>query len=309
MNKCEKGKAIIRVFPRRTKWTPDDDLVFVGEPDLFRPINRNIPVKISVTFTWDIQEGERLLRSWSRFYTDVQLGGPAFNDPGSEFIPGLFIKKGVTITSRGCNKKCAWCSVPVREKTTREIEIKDGWIVQDNNILACSEKHLWKVFEMLRKQPYPAQFKGGLDTTLIKKEHRKLFDRIRVSELWFACDSDIAFPPLLKASEIFKDYPRNKKYCYALIGFGGETLLSAEKRLRNIYLLGFMPFAQLYQSDDKIKYTKEWLKLQREWQRPAIFKTIMKEEKEGEDNRGTETRNPKPETGQNCPPQTVHAGI
>ena len=276
---------MIRVFPRRTKWTPDDELSFVGPPLLFRPCDRKIPVRISVTFTWDIEEGKRLLRSWSLFYDDVQLGGPAFNDSGAEFIPGQFILKGVTITSRGCYKTCPWCYVPLREKTIREIQIKDGWIIQDNNILACSEQHLWKVFEMLGNQSRAAQFKGGLDTTLIRKEHIKLFSSIRISQLWFACDSHGGLPSLSRAAGLLRDYPRYKKYCYALIGFGGESLETAEKRLRNIYALGFLPFAQLYQDDNKIKHTKEWLKLQRNWSRPAIFKTIMKEDNTGEGNK------------------------
>ncbi len=49
---------MIRVFPRKTAWTPTDELAFVGDPPLFRPPEQ--PVMVSVTFTWDIPEGERL---------------------------------------------------------------------------------------------------------------------------------------------------------------------------------------------------------------------------------------------------------
>ena len=70
------------------------------------PDNREIPVHVSVTFTWDKREGERLAKSWSRFYDDVAIGGPAYNDPGGEFVPGQYMKTGVTITSRGCPKRC-----------------------------------------------------------------------------------------------------------------------------------------------------------------------------------------------------------
>ena len=52
---------MIRVFPRRTKWTPDDELAFVGDPPLFRPKER--VVNISVTFTWDLPEANRLQRA------------------------------------------------------------------------------------------------------------------------------------------------------------------------------------------------------------------------------------------------------
>lgn len=76
---------MIRVFPRRTKWTPTDDLSYIGYPPLFRP--PEMPVRISVTFTWDIPLAQKLYMAWSAYYQDVQIGGPAFNDPGGEFIP------------------------------------------------------------------------------------------------------------------------------------------------------------------------------------------------------------------------------
>lgn len=95
---------MIRVFPYRNKWTPDDELVFIGDPPLFRPEDRTIPVRISVTFTWHRPEAERIKIAWSQFYEDVQIGGPAYNDPGHEFVPGRFLKAGCTITSRGCPK-------------------------------------------------------------------------------------------------------------------------------------------------------------------------------------------------------------
>lgn len=63
---------MIRVFPRRTKWTPDDELAFVGDPSLFRPKDR--VVHISVTFIWDIPEAMRLKDSWGRFYDIIQVG-------------------------------------------------------------------------------------------------------------------------------------------------------------------------------------------------------------------------------------------
>ena len=75
---------MIRVFPRRTKWTPIDELAFIGDPPLFRPEKQS--VYVSCVFTWDKDECERLKRSWLRFYSDVRVGGPAYNDPGDEFI-------------------------------------------------------------------------------------------------------------------------------------------------------------------------------------------------------------------------------
>jgi len=52
--------SVIRVFPQRTKWTPDDDLAFVGHPPLFRPGSESTPVFVSVTFTWQRRMAEQI---------------------------------------------------------------------------------------------------------------------------------------------------------------------------------------------------------------------------------------------------------
>jgi hypothetical protein len=56
---------IARVFPGRTNATPDDEYAFVGEPPLFIPDDID-EVHISVAFTWDLPEAERLPHAWSK---------------------------------------------------------------------------------------------------------------------------------------------------------------------------------------------------------------------------------------------------
>jgi hypothetical protein len=68
------------------------------------------------------------------------------------------------------------------------------------------------------------------------------------------------------------NYPSWKKRCYVLIGFNGETLADAERRLNFVYELGFLPFAQLFNGDKKTKWTREWDALQRKWCRPAAYR-------------------------------------
>lgn len=265
---------MIRVFPRRTKWTPTDELSFVGDPPLWRPIEH--PVRVSCTFTWDRPEAERLARSWSRFYPDVQVGGPAYDDPGGKFIPGMFVKSGVTITSRGCIRSCGFCLVPQREGRLRELPIRDGWDVADNNLLACSRRHISRVFRMLHRQPEPIHFSGGLDARLFNDWHADLLRSVRLKVAYFACDSRAGLPHLEKVAKLIGDISREKKRCYVLIGYNGETLQEAEKRLRAVYDLDFLPFAMLYRSPNGNAWTEEWTKLQRTWARPAAFKAKMK---------------------------------
>ncbi len=273
---------MIRVFPYANKWTPTDELAFVGEPPLFRPGNETTPVRISVTFTWHKTEAERLSNAWRQYYRDVQVGGPAYDDPGGEFVPGRFLKEGCVITSRGCPKKCGWCVVPRREGAVRELEIHDGWIVQDNNLLATSERHIRSVFEMLKRQNRRIYFNGGLDKHFLKPWHRELFDSIPLGELWFACDTALDLPWLERASGILDGIPLRKRRCYTMIGYDGESISDASRRLDRVLELGFLPFCQLYQPDNRKSYPDEWRKLCRKWARPAavLAKTETQEPEE-----------------------------
>jgi hypothetical protein len=266
---------LIRVFPFRTSFTPDDDLAFVGPPPLFRPLDRKIPVHVSVTFTWHITEAERVAASWRDHYDNVSISGPAYGDYGDAFTPGRYLKMGCTITSRGCTKHCGWC--PERNRPLVELPIKPGWIVQDSNLLACSEKHVHAVFEMLREQKKAIRFPGGLDKHFLKPWHRPLFDSIRLDELWFACDVTTDLPWLEKAAEILEGIPMRKRRCYTMIGYDEEPLAQAEKRIERVFELGFMPFCQLYRPDEGPKnYPPEWRAVQRKWSRPAAYMGGMK---------------------------------
>lgn len=262
---------MIRVFPHRNKWTPTDELAFVGFPPLFLDFPRSMPVKISVTFTWHKELAEKMALSWSAFFDDVQVGGPAYGDPGGEFIPGRFLKEGCTITSRGCPKKCGWCVVPNREGAIRLLEIKPGWIVQDNNLLACVDSHLEKVFEMLQEENRNIFFNGGLDKHFLQPKHRRLFDSIKIGELWFACDIQKDIPALERAAQILEGIPLRKRRCYTMIGYEGESLYDAEKRIEKVFELGFMPYTQLYQADVWKPYPLKWKHLARKWSRPAAY--------------------------------------
>lgn len=269
---------MIRVFPRRTKWTPTDKLSFIGDPPLFGEACF-LPVRISVTFTWDIPEGERLVRSWSRFYNDVQIGGPAFGNRGEEFTPGLFLKQGAVITSRGCPKSCKYCLVPKREGQIRELRIKSGWNIFDNNLLACSRDHVEEVFRMLWHQKEPARFTGGLDKTLLMPWVIDLLKSTRIKRMWFALDNAAHFPALERAADLLSDFSREKKYCYVLVGFQQETPQEAERRLLKVYNLGFMPFSMLYrgpQSMARQSTDPSWRSLIHVWCNPARYKAVIK---------------------------------
>lgn len=260
----------IRVFVCRTQWTPDDPLAFVGHPPLIRPADTKMPVFVSVTFTWHKRQGELLRQEWADHFENVQIGGPAYDGgAGGSFTPGLFLKRGCTITSRGCVKKCGWCVE--RNNPLREIGITPGWIVQDSNLLACSDRHIHQVFDMLREQGRNVYFNGGLDKHFLKEWHRPLFDSVPLGELWFACDTATDLSALERAAGILDGIPLRRRRCYTMIGYDSETPVEAERRIEKVFELGFMPFCQLYQPDETKTYSKEWRDVRRKWSRPAAY--------------------------------------
>ena len=98
---------IIRIFPRRTKATPTDPLAYFGPPDLFAEADE---VHVNVTFTYDMDRAEQLAEQW-RHVAPVKIGGPATGMRGEAFVPGMYLKLGYVITSRGCPNRCWFCSV------------------------------------------------------------------------------------------------------------------------------------------------------------------------------------------------------
>jgi hypothetical protein len=91
---------LARVFPRRTRATPDDEYAFVGLPPAALPEDIT-EIAISVSFSYDLEEAERLCEAWSKV-APVKIGGPATGMRGEEFVPGKFVREGYVITSRGC---------------------------------------------------------------------------------------------------------------------------------------------------------------------------------------------------------------
>lgn len=267
--------TIIRVFPRETSLTPCDPMAFVGDPQLWRPEADEIHV--SVTFTWDMEEGRRLAEAWGNHYPVVKLGGPAFDSPTNGYVPGRYVKRGVTFTTRGCNNRCPWCLVPGREGRLVEIEdFAPGWVVQDNNLLQASKRHIERVFAMLKTQPRAASFPGGLDARLVDDWLVERLRGLRIGQLFLAADTEGALRPLEQALEKLSFLPRRKLRVYVLIAYGGETIDEATERLRAVWRLGGLPFAQLYQPPDcYIDYPPRWKRLARTWSRPAAIFALM----------------------------------
>ena len=267
---------LIRVFPRRTKATPDDTLAYVGEPDLFAQADA---VHISVAFTYDKPRAEELAESW-KHGAPVTAGGVAYGDPGHDFVPGRYIKQGYTFTSRGCPRRCWFCSVWRRDPVPRLLPIQEGWNILDDNLLACPEDHVRAVFAMLQRQGRRVAFTGGLEALALQDYQVDLLASLTPRpNCFFAYDPGDAFETLASAASrlLAAGFTRqsHRLRCYVLIGYPKDTLEAAERRLQQIAGVGFTPMAMLWRPEQpsQIRHAPglAWTAFQRRWARPAII--------------------------------------
>jgi hypothetical protein len=264
---------ILRVFPRRTNATPVDDYVHISSPDLFSGELEIDAVHISVTFSWDLPEADRLYNEWISI-APTKIGGPATGERGEEFVPGMYLKKGYVITSRGCPNRCWFCSVWRREgEALRELPITSGWNILDDNLLACSNEHIRGVFDMLSKQKHRPFFTGGLEAAKLKQWHVDELLRLKPAEMFFAYDTQDDREPLYEAGKILLASglkPFHPLRAYVLIGYPKDSFEAAEYRLNDCIKAGFMPMAMLYRDDTGAR-SMEWARFQTMWARPAII--------------------------------------
>lgn len=270
------GTRLIRVFPRKTQASPTDDMAFFGGPDLFAEADE---VHIDVTFTADKPKAEMLAEDWQNV-APVKIGGVAYGDPGSEFVPGRYIKPGYTFTSRGCPRRCWFCSVWKRDPIPRLLPIQDGWNILDDNLLACPETHVRAVFAMLARQKRRICFTGGLEALALQDYQVSLLADLKPRPAcYFAYDPGDPFETLKSAADrlIAAGFsPRSHRLrCYVLIGYPKDTFALAETRLRSMLKIGFTPMAMLWQPEtpaaEKHRPKEEWRAYQRQWVRPAII--------------------------------------
>jgi hypothetical protein len=286
------GKRIIRVFPKRTTYTPDDALVAISRPPgLFDEADE---VHISASFTWDMPVAEQLYNLW-KCVAPVKIGGPATGERGEEFVPGMYVKLGKVITSRGCPNKCWFCQVWRRDGGVRELPITNGWDVLDDNLFACSDAHIKAVFSMLSKQPFRPTFGGGLEAARLTPWIAKALYDINVEQMFFAYDTPDDLEPLILAGKLLSDVGfslrSNPLRCYVLCGYKGDMFEAAEKRMLEAWSAGFMPFAMVYASMDGVQ-EPNWRRWSRLWCRPAGTRSLLKQltgtyiKKETKDNQG-----------------------
>lgn len=268
---------LIRVFPSKTKATPDDELAYFGPPDLFAQADE---IHVSCTFTYDKPRAEMLAEVWGRI-APVTLDGVAYGNRGLDFVPGRYVKEGYTFTSRGCPRRCWFCEVWKHwPKPQLILPLREGWNVLDDNLLACPRSHVEAVFAMLRRQKRRVAFTGGLEARALEDYQVGLLADLRPEPAMFwAYDPGDPYETLANAAARLFSAGFSKRShrvgCYVLIGFPKDTFTAAEKRLTEMLALGFTPRAMLWRpekpSAERWAPPPEWRAFQRRWFRPALI--------------------------------------
>jgi len=265
-------QRIIRVFPRRTAATPDDGLVVIGQPPtLFDYADE---VHISVTFSWDLPFAEKLARAWEPV-APVKIGGPATGDTGGEFVPGLYVKQGYIIHSRGCPNSCWFCCE--RETELKLLRVPYGWNDLSSNLLACPDDHIKKVLSSmaLSRKLYgrSPEFTGGLEAKRLQPWHVEALRAIKPKQMFFAYDTPDDLEPLRVAGRMLIDggftTASHALRAYVLCGWPRDSIEAAAARMQQTVDAGFLPMAMLYR-DNSGRRDPVWQKWGRQWARPSI---------------------------------------
>lgn len=279
--------SIARVFPRKTAYTPEGDGVYFDSPGLFPPDDDIQEAFVSCSFSWDKPKAEAMADDWGRFMR-VTIGGPAYDDPGDEFTPGVFLRDGYVFTSRGCCNTCDFCLVPTREGSIRTLGIMDGNRVLDSNLLACPKDHVRGVFDMLKRQKGKVGLHGGLDLRSLNGWHCELLRELgsKLERTYIAFDSEDLRPLVRHSIKLLRGdggLSLSQLRCFVLCGFGDDTPEQAEERCRWVIEQGAVPFVSYYRGpeDTRGKRPTEWNEVVKRWAwMPGIFARLKREEPE-----------------------------
>jgi len=155
--------------------------------------------------------------------------------------------------------------VPTREGGLRTLTIKDGWDVLDNNLLACPQDHIAAVLDMLRKQPSRPVFTGGLEAARLTVELAGELLSVKPERMFFAYDRPSEYKPLRRAVAMIRKLARWRKgttrhhvSCYVLVGFEGDTVSDAERRVGQVIAMGVRAYPMFYRDDNYSHRPAEW---------------------------------------------------
>lgn len=251
---------------------------------------------LSVVFTWLLPAAYSLAVWYRQQGYNVKAGGSAVRlmpdylagvaDTSDRYAPAALPRHNpdATFTSRGCNRRCGFCAVPITEGDLKELRVfTPNPIVCDNNLLACSRAHFDRVIDSLVPLR-DIDFNQGLDARLLTAHHIDRLKSLDIAVIRFAFDDLLIEPRLFKAVEAVLNagFPRSKIRCYVLANYE-DTPDDAMYRCNWLKDAGILPFVQRYQPRDtlvldsyvSVNWTAPLLaKFVRYWNRQRYFSKV-----------------------------------
>lgn len=172
------------------------------------------------------------------------------------------VDSSLGFTSRGCIRKCRWCTVPEKEGGIRATgRIYEFWdrrhemiTLFDNNLLAAPN---WRqTMENVLAEGVKVDFNQGLDIRLVNKEnvgylkrmklaHLDYLRRVKPGQLRFAFDDIAHEKAVRKGIELLLDAGINsrKLFFYVLQGFGDDDTSVERLEILHSYNVDCYPMA------------------------------------------------------------------
>jgi hypothetical protein len=179
-------------------------------------------------------------------------------------------------TTRGCPRRCAWCTVPLAEgdihahaeidEFTRHRELT----LLDNNILA--HPHGIRQLELIAQRGLRLDCNQGIDARLIDDATARLLARIRWQKyIRLACDTSAMMQIVGRAIGRLRAAGHSREiFCYVLVT---EDIADALERVEYLRTLNVAPFAQPYRDRSGAYPSAESRRFARWVNHKAIFKS------------------------------------
>lgn len=244
-------------------------------PDVPEPLNADKVIKGGTGYAISLQDG-------------VEVFDKSKHQNLPEEIEKMFpdysiypeIPFAVSMTSRGCPRRCSFCHVAAKEGrcSVKVADVKDFWTpetgkteikVLDPNITACRDKR--DLMKQYRETNVQIDFTQGLDIRCINDDDIDDLNHMKIKVLHFAWDN-----PKDDLEERFRNFAekfRRKSHCksvYVLTNYN-STMDENLYRIYTLRDLGYDPYVMIY---NKPEAPDEIRKLQRWCNNKIIFKTV-----------------------------------